>query len=386
MSPVERLGGAASTEGSARAAARLGPHAAAPLGATDLSVSRLGFGGYRVDDAHPMFAQALRQALAGGCNLIDTSTNYTDGGSERLVGAVLSEEVGAGRLRRDEVVVVSKVGYVQGQNLALAEGRRRGGDPFPEMVEYMDGCWHCVHPQWLDDQLERSLERLRLQALDVCLLHNPEYFFSDAVHRGLRQEQLPEVRDEFYRRLEAAFGYFETQVKAGRIKWYGVSSNSVTASVDDPESTSLTRMWAAAERAGGAAHHFRVLQLPMNLVESGAVFEANNEGQTVLEKARALGVGVLVNRPLNAIVGNQLLRLAGASGAQATRLFDEVLPAERRGATPSQKALHVVTSAPGVSCVLLGMRRPPYVEDALEVLKWPPLPEDRVRAALSAIR
>jgi hypothetical protein len=52
-------------------AARLGPHAAAPLGNTGLNVSRLGFGGYRVDDAHPVFADALARSLTA-CNLVDT--------------------------------------------------------------------------------------------------------------------------------------------------------------------------------------------------------------------------------------------------------------------------------------------------------------------------
>ena len=386
MSPVERLAGAADAAATARSAARLGPPAAAPLGTTGLTVSRLGFGGYRVDDAHPVFADALARSLEKGCNLIDTSTNYTDGGSERLVGQVLAAECGAGRLRREEVVAVSKVGYVQGQNLLLAATRRRDGQPFPEMVEYMDGCWHCIHPQWLADQLERSLGRLRLATLDVCLLHNPEYFFSDAVHRGLRADQLAATRDEFYRRLQEAFGYFESQVAAGRLRWYGVSSNTATAPADAPEATSLSRMWSAAHAAGGAGHHFRVLQLPMNLIESGAAFEPNNDGATVLEKAQALGVGVLVNRPLNAIVDNRLLRLAGVTGAPVTSLLDSSLPEEVRAATPSQKALHVVTSAPGVSCVLVGMRRPAYVDDATVVLRWPRLSEAAVRAALSAVR
>jgi aryl-alcohol dehydrogenase-like predicted oxidoreductase len=385
MSPVERLVGVADAESTARAAARLGPHAAAPLGSTGLTVSRLGFGGYRVDDAHPVFAEALARSLAA-CNLIDTSTNYTDGGSERLVGQVLAAESTAHRVRRQEVVVVSKVGYVQGQNLLLAAARRRDGQPFPEMVEYVDGCWHCIHPQWLADQLERSLTRLRLEALDVCLLHNPEYFFSDALHRGLRIDQLPAARDEFYRRLQAAFAFFEGQVAAGKMRFYGVSSNTATAAADDPEATSLSRMWAAAEAAGGRDHHFRVLQLPMNLIESGAAFEPNNDGATVLQKACELGVGVLVNRPLNAIVDNRLLRLAGTTGAPLTSLLDPAFPDERQGATPSQKALHVVASARGVSSVLVGMRRPPYVDDATAVLRWPPLEAEAVETCLRAIR
>jgi aryl-alcohol dehydrogenase-like predicted oxidoreductase len=385
MSPVERLVGAADAEGTARAAARLGPHAAAPLGTTGLTVSRLGFGSYRVDDTHPVFAEACARALTV-CNLVDTSTNYTDGGSERLVGQVLAAEAAAHRLPRSEVVVVSKVGYVQGQNLLLANARRRDGQPFPEMVEYMDGCWHCIHPQWLADQLDRSLNRLRLETLDVLLLHNPEYFFSDALHRGLRAQDLPEARDEFYRRLQAAFAFFEAQVAAGRLRHYGVSSNTATAAEDDPEATSLVRMWAAAQAAGGPGHHFRVLQLPMNLIESAAMFEANNDGATVLEKAGHLGVGVLVNRPLNAIVDNRLLRLAGATGAPVIAPIDAALPAERRSATPSQKALQVVASAPGVSCVLVGMRRPAYVDDATEMLRWPRLTGDAVEAALRTYR
>jgi aryl-alcohol dehydrogenase-like predicted oxidoreductase len=80
-------------------------------------VSSVGFGGYRVHDETPEHRDALRRALLSGGNLIDTSTNYTDGGSERLVGAVVNELVGSGKLRREEIVVVSKIGYVQGRQL-----------------------------------------------------------------------------------------------------------------------------------------------------------------------------------------------------------------------------------------------------------------------------
>ena len=37
-------------------------------------------------------------------------------------------------------VFVSKIGYVQGLNLDLAQQRKAEGRPFSEMVEYMDGC------------------------------------------------------------------------------------------------------------------------------------------------------------------------------------------------------------------------------------------------------
>jgi uncharacterized protein YyaL (SSP411 family)/aryl-alcohol dehydrogenase-like predicted oxidoreductase len=310
-----RRPGRATPEATAAAALRFRAaglaHGFAPLGRTGLTVSRLGFGGYRVDDETPEHREALIAALAAGCNLIDTSTNYTDGGSERLVGSVLAELAASGQLPREAVVVVSKLGYVQGQNLDLATEREAAGRPFPEMVKYMDGCWHCLHPEFLRDQLNRSLDRLRLQSLDVCLLHNPEYFLSEAKRR--RQGSLDALRTEFYRRLTAAFGFLEGEVAAGRIGWYGVSSNTAVSAADDPEVTSLSRMLEAAREAGGADHHFRVLQLPLNLFEAGAALSANtgpDGSETPLGLALREGLAVLVNRPLNAYAGSGMLRLA----------------------------------------------------------------------------
>ncbi|MSQ33045.1 MAG: DUF255 domain-containing protein [Dehalococcoidia bacterium] len=492
--------GHATPEGTAAYAQRFSamrPYGYGPLGSTGLAISRLGFGGYRIEAETPEHRQALELALLSGCNLIDTSTNYTDGGSERLVGEALASLTRAGKLRREEVVVVSKVGYVQGENLELAQSREAAGRPFPEMVKYMEGCWHCVHPDFLQDQLTRSLERLQLEALDVCLLHNPEYYLSDAAHRGAGP--LDKVRDDFYRRLQDAFAFFEEQVSAGKLRWYGVSSNTAVSPAGDPEATSLTRMLEAARRAGGDAHHFRVLQIPMNLLESGGATEPNNglDGrQTALALALAQNLGVLVNRPLNAIHGPGMLRLADApvargevsfitqipavgrleeefrgqlapqiraapntlapaqyfrwaeqlqglvprlqgrehweqieaqivgrtlqlaeglgehltgplgqrwaawwerylpelqkllgafryvaaskgqeQAAAVASVLDLALPEERRREGLSRKALWVLASTSGVSCVLNGMRRPAYVSDALGVLAWSPLPD-----------
>ncbi len=511
--PVTGAATDAATAACAGRFARLARHGYAPLGATGLTVSRLGFGGYRVDDQTPEHRAALEEALARGVNLIDTSTNYTDGASERLIGAVVADLVRAERLRRAEVVVVSKIGYVQGQNLALAEEREAAGRPFPELVRYAPGVWHCIHPEFLEDQLGRSLARLRLGTLDVCLLHNPEYFLADAAHRGAGP--LAAVRDEFYARLARAFGFLEAQVAGGALRWYGVSSNTVAHAVDHPEATSLARMLAAARAAGGAGHHFRVLQLPLNLLESGGARERNNPPdaapaarRTVLELARAEGVGVLVNRPLNAAAGRGMLRLADVTGpaepaplerqvpvvaaleaeyrrliaphlrvgagreapedflrwadqlgslrgrlgglahweqieGQVRRLVGQVvgaldgalggalaaqwrewrdryvpeldrlldalraeaaarsqrqaaavsaaidpwLPPDRRAEPLSRKALWVVASTPGVSTVLVGMRRPAYVDDAAAILAWPPLEDPGpVYQAVAAMR
>jgi aryl-alcohol dehydrogenase-like predicted oxidoreductase len=320
------ISGYATAEGTARYARRfMDPPTASDhpeqayvcFGATGLTNSRLGFGCYRVDSSDPEYAAAMRKALQEGINVIDTSTNYMDGDSERLVGSILRELTAGRQLLRDELIVVSKIGYVQGENLKQARAREQAGTPYPDMVKYGDGIWHCIHPEFLADQLTASLDRLALETLDVCLLHNPEYFLSEAARHG--NQDLERHRELFYRRIEEAFSYLETQVATGRIGWYGVSSNTVTAVAHDSEATSLTRFVEAAERGalvhGHSSHHFAVLQCPMNLFEAGAFFIPNtgaDSKETVLEAAAQRRVAVLVNRPLNAMPsrGNGVQRLA----------------------------------------------------------------------------
>ncbi len=322
--------------GSARTT-RPSSHGYTSLGSTGLTTSRIGFGGYRISLGVEDHRKALEKALQEGCNLIDTSTNYADGQSERLVGTVVKDLIAKRFITREEIIVVSKIGYVQGQNLVRAEAREQAGKPFPEMVKYGEGIWHCLHPEFLEEQLTMSLDRLGLATLDVCLLHNPEYFLSEAKNRNLSINalQLQDLRQEFYRRLEKAFAYLESQVAAGRLQYYGVSSNTCTAKPDDPEATSLSRMLEAAHNAarqtGQMHHHFHVLQLPMNLFESGALLVQNtgkDHAETVLSLAREQEIAVLANRPLNAIPGKGagMIRLADPQAEISNTNFEAQHP------------------------------------------------------------
>ncbi|MGH7166334.1 MAG: aldo/keto reductase, partial [Nitrospiraceae bacterium] len=60
-----------------------------------------------------------------------------------------------------------------------------------------------------------------------------------------------------------------------------------------------------------------------------------------------------------------------------TAVIDPLLPEARRRASLSQKALWVLASTPGVTCVLNGMRTPAYVEDSIAILSWASLPDPR---------
>jgi len=465
------------------------------LGKTGFRVSRIGFGGYRVQHHSVEHAKALRYALLNGFNLIDTSSNYTDGGSEMLIGNLLQEMFEREELDRNEVVIVSKGGYVQGQNLKIASQYETENHPFPDMVKYLEACWHCIHPDFLEEQLSRSLERLCLPSIDIYLLHNPEYFLSHKQkNNGV---DVTVARDDYYSRIHKAFEWMEEKVAEGKIKAYGVSSNTFTSPAGDFEFTSLTRLLEIAASIS-TNNYFRIIQFPFNLFETAACQELNQSSgrESLLDLATARGIGTLVNRPLNAMYAGRMVRLASFRMTPATdviELFHRKLTSTQRlesqfrqeflgrlpndmpagdfekvfslsgqlenalsgfqdwehwdhikqgylmpriftflnhlhqrmqetegwvkwansyaeavaslfdaisrkyennaqerslrlsgklksidpqlatAPTLSQQALQVVTSVAGVDCVLLGMRKTPYVEDAFEVLQAPQL-------------
>ena len=324
--------GYATAEATAALAGKRAPMAYGLFGKTALTTSQAGFGCYRITPEVVLHRQSLRLALLSGINLIDTSTNYADGDSESLVGSVLAELVEGGSLRREELVVVSKVGYLQGKNYSSSQARRAANQPFPELVTVSEGLEHCIHPEFIASQLTESLSRLGLATLDAYLLHNPEYYLDWAHQSGTEPDA---ARREYHRRIRQAFVHLETEVVRGRIRWYGVSSNTFPAPQADSEFTSLSALWEMAEDIH-RDHHFRIIQFPMNLLETGAVLVGNQqESKTVLEFADEHCLAVMINRPLNAFSGNALVRLADPP--EPERLSDKLITA-RIGAVGGSEA------------------------------------------------
>jgi aryl-alcohol dehydrogenase-like predicted oxidoreductase len=147
-------------------------------------MSVIGFGGYRISIRSKEHKEALINALKAGVKLIDTSSNYTNGESEKLIGEVLKE------YPEFNPIIVTKAGYIQGDNLNHIVTS-------DDLVVISDHLKHSIHPDFLKDQLTRSLARLQKESVDVFLLHNPEYFF-----------QIENASsEEFYQRIKKAFIY-----------------------------------------------------------------------------------------------------------------------------------------------------------------------------------
>jgi len=119
-------------------------HLQLPGGTTPLSMPVLGLGTWKFGDSLATRASeiaAVRTALELGYRLIDTAEMYGEGGAEEVVGTALNDAIRAGDVRRDEVMVVSKV--------------------YPHNASRAGTRAAC----------ERSRRRLGLDSIDVYLLH-----------------------------------------------------------------------------------------------------------------------------------------------------------------------------------------------------------------------
>jgi aryl-alcohol dehydrogenase-like predicted oxidoreductase len=71
-------------------------------------MSNFAFGTYRISDYNPQHIEALKEAIDAGITMIDTSSNYMDGGAERAIALAFrefDEDV------KSKVEIVSKFGY-----------------------------------------------------------------------------------------------------------------------------------------------------------------------------------------------------------------------------------------------------------------------------------
>ena len=261
-----------------------------------LFVAKIGFGTYRVSELNPEHVQAIKVAVEEGVDLIDTSTNYMDGSAERAI-ALAFQPMPATQIKNVEIV--SKFGYIQGSTLKRIDD----GESFPEVVKFAEHIYHCISPEFLEDQLTESLDRLNMESLGCYLIHNPEYYLLDAMNKDLDRD---ESLDIMFERIEKAFVALELEVQKGRIESYGISSNSFSKKSNDPEFLPYEDLLTIAKRAAISAKsdtcHFTTVQLPVNLLEV--------EGLRCAIWAEKQGLRVLANRPFNAQANDLMFRLA----------------------------------------------------------------------------
>jgi diketogulonate reductase-like aldo/keto reductase len=142
-----------------------------------IAVSALGLGTWRMGENSGTRTQevaAVRLAIEIGYRLIDTAEMYGEGGAEEVVGAAVADAVTNRVARREDLFIVSKV--------------------YP----------HNASRKGVVDACERSLRRLKLDHIDLYLLH----------WRGSHP-------------LAATVEGFQALLESGRIHHWGVSNFDV---------------------------------------------------------------------------------------------------------------------------------------------------------------
>lgn len=323
-----------------------------PLGSA--FISSLGLGTYlgECDDAEDArYTTVAMAALERGVNLLDTAINYRCQRSERALGKALQKIVGGGKIRREQIVVCTKGGYIPlDRNPPATREAYRG---FLEEEYFLRGIMdpadvvaggHCLTAKFLDDQIERSRRNLGVETIDVYYLHNPE----QALDALPREKFLPLMRE--------AFSTLERAVDAGLIGCYGCATwNGLRVAPDVRNHLSVEELVSLARDVAGADHHFAVVQLPINLAMTEAVRTqtqcVGRDRVSVLEAAHRLGVSVVASATL---MQSQLTR---------------GLPAQVHAAFPSfrsdaRRAIAFTQSLP-LSAALVGMRSVAHLEENL---------------------
>lgn len=326
--------------------------------AQGLMVASIGLGTYlgNFDDATDrQYCDAIVQAVQAGCNLVDSAINYRCQRSERAIAAALQVLDRKG-YRREEIVVATKGGFIPYDGTPAKDMAGYFADTFvkPGIAQASDivaNC-HCMTPKYLTHQIDCSLRNLGLDCIDFYYLHNPE-------------TQLGKIpKDEFKQRLLSAFEALEAAVGAGKIRRYGAATwNGFRAEPTARDYLSLSEMVDIAAQAGGREHHFKIIQLPVNLGMSEALSLTNQmvkgKSMTLLEAAQGFGITVMCSA---AILQGQLTH-------DLPPVIYDAFPGL---ATDGQRALQFVRSTPGVTSALVGMKQSAHVAENLATAKVSP--------------
>jgi aryl-alcohol dehydrogenase-like predicted oxidoreductase len=307
------------------------------FGRTGWQVSEVSFGAWaiggswgEVSDADAL--DALRGAMDNGVNLIDTADVYGDGRSERLIAQVLKE-------RRERVYVATKAG--RRLNPHVAEGYNRAN---------------------LTAFIERSLKNLQVETLDLVQLHcpPPQVYYT------------PEV-----------FGVLDDLVKAGKLRYYGVSVEKVEEAIKAIEFPNL-----------------QSVQIIFNIFRQ-------RPADLFFDLARKRRVGILARVPLaSGLLTGKLTRqstfppddhrnfnrhgeafdvgetFAGVDFELGLRAVERLRPLVPAGAMLAQFALRWILMFDAVSCVIPGAKNRQQALDNVRAAQLPALGE----AVLAQVR
>ena len=296
------------------------------FGKADVKVSEVGLGCWAIggnqfgnsygstDDV--LSIKTIKKAVELGCNFFDTADVYGQGHSEELLGLALNKV-------REKVLIATKVGGA-----------------------YMYPNWNSIGAINFSDEyirfaLEKSLQRLKTNYIDLYQLHNPPL--------GIIKEG-------------SVFKLLRELKKEGKIRAFGISIHTLE------------------EGQAALKHGVDSIQCVFNLLDP-KMYE-------IIEAAKRMGVAVIAREPLaNGFLTDKFSKVPvfeeGDIRASFPNQYIEnliynvgiVRQALKRKESMAQLALKYVLSFDSVSTVISGAKTPEQVEENLKASDIPELTE-----------
>jgi aryl-alcohol dehydrogenase-like predicted oxidoreductase len=298
------------------------------LGRTGWKVSDISFGAWAIGGAWGSVSDdeslaALHKAIERGVNFIDTADVYGDGRSERLI-AQLKKSV------KGEIVVATKA------------GRR-----LPRQT--VEGYSRQNLTTWVED----SLRNLSTDCLDLLQLHCPP----TALYDG------PEV-----------FGILDDLVRAGKIRYYGVSVEKIEEAlkaIEFPNVQTVQIIFNCFRQRPAEEFFARARQKQVGILARVPLASGLLTGKFRTDSTFATDDHRNFNRYGEAFdMGETFSGVDYAVGLEALEEMRALVPP---GVSRSQFALRWILMFDAVTCAIPGGKRPDQVGDNCQASDLPPL-------------
>lgn len=305
------------------------------LGRTGWTVSDISFGAWAIGGAWGNVSddesmKALHAAVDAGVNFIDTADVYGDGRSERLVARLKKE-------RKQEIIVATKAGR-----------------KLPKQVT--EGYSRQNLTKWIDD----SLQNLATDSLDLLQLHCPP---TDIYYH-------PEV-----------FGMLDDFVKAGKLRYYGVSVERVEEAikaVEFPNVQSVQIIFNCFRQRPAEVFFPLAKERKVGVLARVPLASGMLTGKLKRDSQFAADDHRNFNRHGEAFdVGETFSGVDYELGLKAVDEIRALLPA---GTSMTRFALRWILMFDAVTCAIPGGKRPDQVTENCRASDLPPLSRETMAA------
>jgi aryl-alcohol dehydrogenase-like predicted oxidoreductase len=298
------------------------------FGRTGWNVAAVGFGAWaiggtwgEVDDENSL--KTLHHALDLGVNFFDTADVYGDGRSERLLARLKRE-------RREPFYIVTKAG--RRLNPHVASGYNR---------------------QNLTAFVERSLQNLQMEALDLVQLHCPptEVYY------------MPEV-----------FGVLDDLVAQGKLRYYGVSVEKVEEAlkaIEYPNVQSVQIIFNIFRQRPIDLFFPEALRRKVAILARVPLSSGMLTGKMRPDSAFAQDDHRTFNRQGEAFDRGETF--SGVDYATGLKAVEELRPLVPQGMSMAQFALKWILMHQAVTTTIPGAKYPEQAEDNIRAVDFQPL-------------